>query len=1834
MKTKATLQKSSHRTITAGQRTSVPFFNKSPRPGSQAFFNISVQARLKKGKPGDKFERQADAIADKVADGRSSANDPVYSEITPITRLKQDEKEGPDKGEIQKQSEDESDGPADSESEQEEDIGPVQKKEEEEEELASEEYPGQEARAMKYEEVQTHPLDGKVVHARESNTVTGSAAGAVESKLRSSKGKGGPLPDNIRRKMEHSFAADFSGIRIHTDHAAVLLSKTLNAQALTHGRDIYFNRNRFSPYTRQGRHLLAHELTHAVQQGAAGPGVLQLDHDSRQVSGEIQKKEEDSESYMIRPELLAAVRKARGEIGKVNAQKANSDGTRMGWEELYDYFFTAFGKKEVIHKDIIKELPRNIKKDILPSWCGIFVWWAYKSAGIPIPDWKLGISIFGKVKPRGPGELPRKGDIAYRNQCQHFAMVSGVESPESSAGKFFKSVKVATINGNTSGDNNLGGQIEEKWHPIRRWDGFFDPLANLSMPDAPLVKTGYEPDLADAGEEKIPVKAEEQKEQEPDPAQPVPLSEDDVPGAEQEIAPSVETDVGVELPEPPAPVEMERTAEIAPLEMKGSSNEYIVEFTEASPSQLAGAYPLLGKTVSKKTGQERKDEAADAPVLTAKTSGKTDEGLTRPDQIPVPAVSIEHGITEEEPARLEPGPHENFSEMPDNKDIEKQLDKQGDEEFADWLRNRQNKQNLMSRIQTRDPGLNTSAGERQKVKLEGEANPNRMTSQGQEAQKQVRAQRDATTEKLKNHPGQGNIQPRKINEQMPVRIPAEESFAFETKEDQGMADYVNAPLPENIRKKADNLLKPGTGANLKETRTKTRDTARQKEKDKKTEIEKAGAETAKLNEKADADQRSIVVENRRKVADKQKQGIEQAFSKAGEFTKRAEAEQINTKKQIGDKVRDSEDKARTELEKGEKDAEAKKKEGENKAAEKKREFDREQKRESWWDKVASAIKRAVKAITSAIDAIFTMIRDAVKIIIEKAKNFAVGIINGARDWIVGQLNKFRDLAKEMANKYLAEKFPGIAKDINEGIDGVADAAIKRVNFVAAKVVAGVEKLAIFLAGALGKMLSVFQTALKAAVEIAGAALTGDFKEALKIVIQAGCDIAGIDSKPIFDFFERAGNQITKILKEPGVFFNNLMKAVGGGVRNFAKNIKQHLIKGLIGWLTGALSNVAITLPEKFDVKGIFSLVMQILGLTWQNIRAKVIKRYPPSEKVFSAIEKGMAIVGRLGTEGPVALWGEVKKSLSNLREMVVSAIRNFVIITVAKEAITWLLGLLTPTGAIVKLLKILFDFIMFLIERFSQIKDFVMSVYNSIAAIASGQTGKASKKVENSMALSLPVVISLLASLAGLGGIGKTVKNIISKVSKPVTKIVDKVVDKIVKFAKKLLKKGKSKAKEFKGKVVGWWKARKRFTAKNGEPHTLFFKGRGKNAILMMRSEEMTYQKFLDEIKKDTLADKKGYDFAYKIAKKIDNLKGAPKNKNISTEKADAQRKKESKELLKELAFATEGLFVEKLPEFEGLEGEKLEYGGLNTKGFGKMMHVKILTREGGGIGKGSDPKDEGPHWETLNKRRDARGKRVYIRGHLLNNNLGGPGVWKNMTPLSYSGNTKHEADVESYVKTAVMSGAVMDYYVHPEYPSGGRSDKTDIINEIEKKNMNDAKEKIKIIELEDYVPYSLKCIAHMLKKKGNEYETVKTKALPVKNPIKRKAEEYNLKQSKDNEKKIDPVNINLITEASTLTTLVSELKAKKISEPKGKLHKLKYLSAAAGDICETVKSRRLKKGPIRYTKFKTLAKELVKARALKKKNWKEGRFEYNIKMWEKRFSTWEKRGFITLKKS
>jgi hypothetical protein len=216
-----------------GYENKRPFFSKSPDTLVQTkkepalFFQTMG---LSAGRQGDKYEQEADSVADAVT-SRSSTTTPILKKEISTIRPGND---------LQRRQED----------------NPVQEKPEIQAMGFNEEEEPEALQMLEEEE----PEDVQMMDEEETS---------ITQQIKNTAGKGRQLPQKILAGMGSAFAADFSGVSIHTDKKAAQMSKVLHAQAFTHGNDIYFNSGKYNTDTSAGKHLLAHELTHVVQQGHA-----------------------------------------------------------------------------------------------------------------------------------------------------------------------------------------------------------------------------------------------------------------------------------------------------------------------------------------------------------------------------------------------------------------------------------------------------------------------------------------------------------------------------------------------------------------------------------------------------------------------------------------------------------------------------------------------------------------------------------------------------------------------------------------------------------------------------------------------------------------------------------------------------------------------------------------------------------------------------------------------------------------------------------------------------------------------------------------------------------------------------------------------------------------------------------------------------------------------------------------------------------------------------------------------------------------------------------------------------------------------------------------------------------------------------------------------------------------------------------------------------------------------------------------------------------------------------------------------------------------------------
>lgn len=183
---------------------------------------MPIQAKLTIGSPGDKYEQEADRVAAEVV---NQINAPVAQQSSQnFQQEKMSEEEElmmkPDTSKILRQA-----------------------MPEEEEELQ-----------MKPMVQLQSSADGMIARPE------------VETSIQQARGGGQSLADNIREPLEQAFGADFSRVKVHTDQQSNQLNQSIQARAFTTGQDVFFRSGEYNPRSREGQELLAHELTHVVQQ--------------------------------------------------------------------------------------------------------------------------------------------------------------------------------------------------------------------------------------------------------------------------------------------------------------------------------------------------------------------------------------------------------------------------------------------------------------------------------------------------------------------------------------------------------------------------------------------------------------------------------------------------------------------------------------------------------------------------------------------------------------------------------------------------------------------------------------------------------------------------------------------------------------------------------------------------------------------------------------------------------------------------------------------------------------------------------------------------------------------------------------------------------------------------------------------------------------------------------------------------------------------------------------------------------------------------------------------------------------------------------------------------------------------------------------------------------------------------------------------------------------------------------------------------------------------------------------------------------------------------------
>lgn len=315
---------------------------------------------------------------------------------------------------------------------------------------------------------------------------------------------------------------------------------------------------------------------------------------------------------------------------------------------------------------------------------------------------------------------------------------------------------------------------------------------------------------------------------------------------------------------------------------------------------------------------------------------------------------------------------------------------------------------------------------------------------------------------------------------------------------------------------------------------------------------------------------------------------------------------------------------------------------------------------------------------------------------------------------------------------------------------------------------------VLLPRAFGKVAAVFGGVVAEFMAWAGKAVW----DLLEIVVDAV-------SPGAFGYIKRTGAALKRILKNPLPFVGNLVRAAKLGFQNFAGGFLGHLKAGLLEWLTGAMPGVYV--PQAFALGEIVKFAFSVLGISWQNIRQKLVKAV--GEPAVAAMEAGFDVVTTLVKEGPAAAWEKIKDQLAEMQQRVLGGIIDFVVDLVVMRAVPKLISMFIPGAGFVSAILSIYETIMVFVNKIAKMVQVVKGFIDSIVAIAGGAIGAAASKVEATLAGVLSLAINFFAGFVGLGKVSDKVMGVIGKVRATIDKALDALVNWIVSTAKKLFAK-------------------------------------------------------------------------------------------------------------------------------------------------------------------------------------------------------------------------------------------------------------------------------------------------------------------------------------------------------------------------------------------------------------------------------------------------------------
>jgi hypothetical protein len=354
---------------------------------------------------------------------------------------------------------------------------------------------------------------------------------------------------------------------------------------------------------------------------------------------------------------------------------------------------------------------------------------------------------------------------------------------------------------------------------------------------------------------------------------------------------------------------------------------------------------------------------------------------------------------------------------------------------------------------------------------------------------------------------------------------------------------------------------------------------------------------------------------------------------------------------------------------------------------------------------------------------------------------------------------------------------------------------------------------------------------------------------VKFIIEGLLELLGIPPAAFWAVVAKIKKVIKDIADDPLKFAGNLLQGLSEGFGKFFDNFGTHLLRGFLSWLLGDLKDVQV--PKDVSVKSVVTFFLQLMGITWPNIRKILVKQI--GAKNVALIEKVYSLVSLLIEKGPEGIYEMIKDKLDpqSIVDQVVSMAVDFMVSAIIKQVTARILLLFNPVGAIAQALEAIYRVLKWIFQNAAKIFTLIETVVNSIADILAGNTGGFAAAVEKALAMLIAPVIAFIADYLSLGDLPSIVAEKIKSMREWILGLIEKALVWIIEKGKALLAAvGIGKKKEEKAGEVDEGIGEKVSFSADGDPHTLWIEETASGIVVMVKTQAMPVERLLAQFEK------------------------------------------------------------------------------------------------------------------------------------------------------------------------------------------------------------------------------------------------------------------------------------------------------------------------------------------------------------------------------------------------